>query len=170
MAGYPDRVARRREAHSPRFKLSTGAGAALGRESGVLDAEFIVAIDVRDAPLAGAGPVGQDRGMPEGTIKIAARLEPEWLFTTHSGVRCWFDEAEGLVRASRVDCYDAVTLRETAIAPDEEAAATILAEAWEAARSWSAGHHVAQSIEVCRPRTGRGGARQPSSSWKARAR
>ncbi len=50
-AGYPDRVAQRREAGSSSFLLATGAGATLGRESGVRDAESIVALDVSSGIL-----------------------------------------------------------------------------------------------------------------------
>ena len=46
-AGYPDRVARRRAPGSPKFLLASGHGAVLGRDSGVRDAEFIVAVDVQ---------------------------------------------------------------------------------------------------------------------------
>src|SRR5262249_45912825 len=46
LAGYPDRVARRRAAKGDRLVLSSGTGARLGRESGVHDAEFLVAVDV----------------------------------------------------------------------------------------------------------------------------
>ena len=49
LSGYPDRVARRREAGSPRLLLATGAGAELARDSGVRDAEWLVALDVAGA-------------------------------------------------------------------------------------------------------------------------
>ena len=69
-AGYPDRVARRRAAGSPRFLLASGHGAVLGRESGVHDAEFVVAVDVQ------AGRRGDNA---EATIRIASAIAPEWL-------------------------------------------------------------------------------------------
>ena len=49
-AGYPDRVARRRGPGSPKFLLASGHGAVLGRDSGVRDAEFLVAVDVQAGP------------------------------------------------------------------------------------------------------------------------
>ena len=41
LAGFPDRVARRREPGSSRLVLSSGMGAMLGRESGVRDGELL---------------------------------------------------------------------------------------------------------------------------------
>jgi ATP-dependent RNA helicase HrpB len=130
LAGYPDRIGQRREQNSPRFKLSTGTGAVLGRESGVLDADLIVALDIRDSRSTTPVNAHEHRVAREPVIRIAARIEPDWLSATHSTVRCWFDEADGVVRAARVDCYDALTLRETAIDPDMDRAAELLAEAW----------------------------------------
>src|SRR4029077_710352 len=46
LAGYPDRVAQRREAGSPNVRLASGAGAMIAPESGVRDGEFLVALDV----------------------------------------------------------------------------------------------------------------------------
>ena len=61
LAGYPDRVARRRAPGSDRFLMANGSGARLGRESGVINAEFIVAVDV----------AGAANGSAEATIRIA---------------------------------------------------------------------------------------------------
>ena len=117
LAGYPDRVAQRREPGSTRVKLASGSGAVMGRESGVVEGEFLAAIDVRG-------------GATESTVRIAARLEADWLEPTARVTRCWFDDEAGLVRAALVECYDAIVLRETPIPPEEELAATLLAEAW----------------------------------------
>jgi ATP-dependent helicase HrpB len=57
LAAYPDRVARRRAAQEDAFVLSSGAGARLSRDSGVHDAEFIVAVDIG----GGAGGPGAPR-------------------------------------------------------------------------------------------------------------
>ena len=69
-AGYPDRVARRRAPGSPKFLLASGHGAVLGRDSGVRDAEFIVAVDVQ---AARKGEVA------EATIRMASAIDPAWL-------------------------------------------------------------------------------------------
>jgi ATP-dependent helicase HrpB len=73
LAGYPDRVARRREQGTPRFLMASGHGAVLGRESGVRDAEFVVAIDAQ------AGRRGESS---EALIRIASAIDPEWLQQT----------------------------------------------------------------------------------------
>ncbi|MGH9140282.1 MAG: helicase-related protein, partial [Vicinamibacterales bacterium] len=54
LAGYPDRVAQRREPGSPNVLLASGTGAVVGPESGVLDGEFIVALDVSQPASAGS--------------------------------------------------------------------------------------------------------------------
>ncbi|HVQ41395.1 MAG TPA: helicase-related protein, partial [Vicinamibacterales bacterium] len=66
LAGYPDRVARRRAPGSDRFLMANGSGARLGRESGVINAEFIVAVDV----------AGAATGSAEAMIRIATAIEP----------------------------------------------------------------------------------------------
>jgi ATP-dependent helicase HrpB len=112
-AGYPDRVARRRETVSPNVLLSSGTGAAIGRESGVRDAEFLVAVDVTN-----------------GIVRIASAVDREWLTPTASAVEHRFDAEKGTVRAARVDRYDALILAETPAKPDPEIAARLLADAW----------------------------------------
>jgi ATP-dependent helicase HrpB len=50
LAGYPDRVAQRRKPGSPEVLLASGTGATIGRESGVHDGEFLIALDVSRNP------------------------------------------------------------------------------------------------------------------------
>lgn len=121
-AGYPDRVARRRAPGSPRVLLSTGHGAALGRESGVRDAEFLVAIDVQ------AGRRGENA---EAQIRIASAIEREWL-TTERRTAHEFDPAAGRVRAIERECYGAVVIAERPVKADPEIAARLLADAYRA--------------------------------------
>ena len=47
LTGYPDRVARRRSAG--KATLASGHGAIIGRDSGVHDAEWLIALDVTAA-------------------------------------------------------------------------------------------------------------------------
>ena len=113
LTGYPDRVGKRREPGSPNVLLSSGTGAVVGRESGVHDGEFLVAVDVTN-----------------GIVRIASRVEREWLEPTSSDVVHRFDKESGSVKASRVQRYDALVLSERPAAIDPEIAAQLLTDAW----------------------------------------
>jgi ATP-dependent RNA helicase HrpB len=120
LAAYPDRVARRREPGSPRFVLASGHGAVLGRESGVREPEFIVALDV----VAGARGPGS-----EALVRMASRVERDWIAPTRRDVMHWFDPEAKAVRAVERSFYLDLVLSETPIAPDPEAAGALLAQA-----------------------------------------
>jgi len=122
LAGFPDRVARRREPGSSRLVLSSGVGALLGRESGVRNAELVVALEV----AGGAAGVAA-----EPIVRVASRVERAWIEGVRTGVVHRFDEVAGSVRAFAQDWYDRLVLGERAVAPDSEAAALVLAEALE---------------------------------------
>lgn len=117
-AGWPDRVARRREPGSPRFVLASGHGAVLGRESGVRRAEFIVAIDV-------AG--GARAGVTEALVRLASRIERDWLAPTRRDIEHRLDAAGLEVRAVEKLFYDALVLAERPIDADPVIAADLLA-------------------------------------------
>jgi len=137
LAGYPDRVAKRRpqkaQAGSPgpqkaqraqnemKATLATGHGAVIGRESGAYDAEWLIALDVTS---------GRVSATTEALIRAASPIEPEWLTPTRSEVIHEFDAEAGTVKAREVDWYDAVALREHPIAPDDERRIELLTEAW----------------------------------------
>ncbi|HWJ57587.1 MAG TPA: ATP-dependent helicase HrpB, partial [Vicinamibacterales bacterium] len=125
-AGYPDRVARRREPGSPRFLLASGHGAMLGRESGVRDAEFIVAVDVQAARRGGTA---------EAVIRIASAVERDWLKTTRQ-VTHEFDPAAARVRAIARESCGAIVVTEQPVAVDPGRAAALLAGVYRA-RGWS---------------------------------
>src|SRR5690606_31086283 len=116
LAGYPDRVARRRAQGSDRFLLASGAGARLAQESGVRDAEFIVAVDVGRTDAAGA----------DSLIRIASGIEREWLTPSTSTVEHELDSS-GAVRAWRIERYDAIELVRHPVTPDPERAAELVA-------------------------------------------
>ena len=120
-SGYPDRVARRREPASPRFLLASGHGAVLGRESGVRDAPFVVAVDVQ------AGRRGETA---EATIRIASAIEPAWLAPTDLRVEHTLES--GRVRAVERTYYGAIPIGECAVTPDVDEAARLLADAYAA--------------------------------------
>ncbi len=115
LAAYPDRIGRRRPHDRERYVLASGAGARLGRDSGVHDAEFI---DVRAAPPSAS---------PDAIVRLATRIEREWLEPTHSEVRHTFDPERGVVRATRVERLGAVVLGEQHVAADPVQVSTLLA-------------------------------------------
>jgi len=128
-AGYSDRVAQRREPRSQSVKLASGAGAIIAPESGVLDGEFLVALDVRSAraPERSASPVAAPQ---LASIRIASRIEREWLVPTSIEVVHRFDEDSGTVTAFETARYDALVLHERPTMVDREQAARLLADAW----------------------------------------
>jgi ATP-dependent helicase HrpB len=125
-SGYPDRVARRRAAGSSRFVLTSGHGAVLGRDSGVRDAEFIVAVDVQ------AGKRGENA---EATIRIASAIDPAWLESTSVAVEHAIEGA-GRVRATERAYYGQIPIGERPAAIVDDVAAGLLARAYRE-RGWS---------------------------------
>lgn len=117
LAGYPDRVARRREPGSPRVVLASGHGAVVSKESGVGSGEFLVAIDVQ------AGWRGEGS---EARIRLASRIEREWLSATRTSIEHRFDEPTGRVRAIAVEWYDEIPLVERLTKADPEVAAAVI--------------------------------------------
>lgn len=120
LAGYPDRVAQRRGPNDARFLLTTGTGAVLAPESGVRNADLIVALDVRTAN-SGSGH--------EGRIRLASAVNREWLTDTTGEIEHILD-GEGVVRARRVVRYGALRLAEHPTKPEPEQTASILVSAW----------------------------------------
>lgn len=120
LAAYPDRVARRREAGSPRVVLASGYGATLGRESGVRVPEFLVAVDISAETR---------NNVSEGIIRIASGVDREWLEATADDVEHRLDP-DGTVRAIARKWYGAIVLSERHVKADPDAAAGILARAW----------------------------------------
>jgi ATP-dependent helicase HrpB len=101
LAGYPDRVAQRREPKSPHLLLSSGTGATLAREADDGYGEFLVVLDV-------TGDL----------VRMARPIEREWLVPTH---RETVQEGERIVERSM---YGAIVLHEQTIgrvaAPKQE--------------------------------------------------
>ena len=121
LAGYPDRVAQRREAQSPRLLLSTGAGATIAPQSGVTSGEFLVALDVQ----ASTRP-----NDPDARVRLASLVDREWLQPTGVDVVHRFDDTRGTVKAVAVERYGALTLTERPVEADEDKRAEILAGEW----------------------------------------
>jgi ATP-dependent helicase HrpB len=119
LAGYPDRVAKRRG--GDRVTLATGHGAVVGRESGVQDAEWLIALDVTS---------GRTSATTQALVRVASRIEAEWLDPTRSELAHELDAETGTVKAREVDWYESLVLREHPVAPDENRRVELLAAAW----------------------------------------
>ena len=109
LAGYPDRVAQRREPKSPRLLLSSGTGATLAREIDDGNGEFLVILDI----------TGE-------LVRNARVVEREWLSPTHREVVHEWDGNR--VRAIERSWYGAILLHEQNVAPEPAEAERILAE------------------------------------------
>jgi ATP-dependent helicase HrpB len=117
-AGFPDRLARRREGGSNRLLLASGHGAVLARESGVRTADFLVALDVS----AGAPGPGS-----EALVRLASRVEREWVKPTATRI---VHRLEGdSVRAVARDLYGEIVVEERAVPPDPEEGSALVARA-----------------------------------------
>jgi ATP-dependent helicase HrpB len=65
--GYPDRLARRRHAGKPHALMTGGKGVCLSNQSGVMDPDLFLCIDI-DAGVSG-----------DATVRQASRMELDWL-------------------------------------------------------------------------------------------
>lgn len=110
LAGYPDRVAQRREAKSPRLLLSSGTGATLVREIDDGSGEFLVVLDI-------TGDL----------VRMMRVIEREWLVPTHREVVYELD-GNHRVRGVERSWYGAILLHEQSVAPDASEAERILAQ------------------------------------------
>jgi ATP-dependent helicase HrpB len=138
LAGYPDRVARRRAAPKGEgageveLLLAGGGAAELAAESVVRRAEFVVAVEAeeRRAVLQRAG-----RRAAGSVVRVASAVEPEWLLdlfpdrVAETTEARWNSQQERVEAVSRL-LYDQLVLTETR-APDARGAevSRVLAEA-----------------------------------------
>jgi len=122
LAGYPDRVAKRRRPKAPELILSGGGQATLDPNSVVQEAELMVTVDAEER-----------RGAV--VVRLASQIEPEWLLElfpddiTDVDVLEWNATNNRVERITRL-AYGNVVLEETrkpALA--SEAAARVLAKA-----------------------------------------
>jgi ATP-dependent helicase HrpB len=127
LAGYPDRVAKRRSQKSLTAQneglvtLASGHGAVIAKDSGADAAEWMIALDVTS---------GRKTATTQALLRRASAINPEWLTATHAETIHRFDNATGTVKAVEVDWYHALPLREHPIAPDDERRIDLLVEAW----------------------------------------
>ena len=119
LAGFPDRVARRRA--GSQVLLSAGGSAELAGE--VTRYEFMVAVDAEDR---------KEKSLP--LIRMTARTEPEWLIdlfpdrVKEQSAVVWNHAAERVDAVSALR-YDELVIQESrGAAPDAELAADLLAK------------------------------------------
>jgi ATP-dependent helicase HrpB len=109
LAGYPDRVAQRRQPKSPRLLLSSGTGATLAREIDDGNGEFLVILDI-------TGDL----------VRNARVIERDWLLPTRREVE--HNLAGNRVRAVERNWYGAILLHEQSVEPQAAEAERLLAE------------------------------------------
>ena len=119
LAGYPDRVAKRRDREN--VTMASGHGAVIAKDSGADDAAWMIALDVTS---------GRKTATTQALLRRASPIEPEWLAPTRSEIVHKFDADSGTVKAFEVDWYEAIALREHPIAPEAARRADLLTEAW----------------------------------------
>jgi ATP-dependent helicase HrpB len=119
LAGFPDRVGRRRANDRSRLVLTSGRGAMMGRESAVAEGDWLVALDL----------TGGRAGQADAVVRMASRVEPEWLTPTARVVEHRLDDG-GAVKAFAVSRYGAIILDEQSVAADPEQRVRLLAAAW----------------------------------------
>ena len=108
LAGFPDRVAKRRRPHAPDLVLSGGGSALLDPSSVVQEPELLLALDAEQR----TGPRG-----PEVRVRVASAIEPEWLLELFPDRvtdedRLVFSEESGRVERLTRLAYGAVALEE----------------------------------------------------------
>jgi ATP-dependent helicase HrpB len=121
LAGYPDRVAKRRRPRSSEVVFAAGGSGTLDAASVVHDAELMVAVDAEER-----------RGAV--VVRLASAIEPEWLLETASDDLGEVDALEWNEEARRVDRVTKLTwgnlsLEETRqVAPPSPAVSALLAQ------------------------------------------
>ncbi len=118
LAGFPDRVARRRAPGSAEVLLAAGGAAQLSPASAVRDAQLLVAVDAEERRSA-----GRSRAL----VRLASAIEPEWLLDLYpEALReetelVWEESRERVEVVSRLR-YDELALTESRRPPREDEA------------------------------------------------
>ncbi len=127
LAGYPDRVAKRKRSGSRDLALAGGGIAELAESSVVRDASWLVAVDAerRGPESRGAGTI----------VRLASGIEPDWLIDAAEGALEESVEATWNAARERVEVvtrmtYDGLLLDESpSPRGHEDAVAKVLVEA-----------------------------------------
>ncbi len=125
LAAYPDRLARRRDAGSPKGLMVGGRGVRLAPQSAVLDAPLFLCVDI-------------DAGETDALVRQASAIERDWLPAERlrTADELFFHPSQRQVVARRRVYWDDLLLEESPIAlPDSEEVAEVLHG--EALRQWA---------------------------------
>lgn len=129
LAGYPDRVARRRNLKEEQGELlmSSGGGAVLSPASVVRQSPFLVAVEAEERRDSKTGR--------KNIVHLASSIEPEWLIDLFADSISEAVEAKWNAQSERVEAvermlYDQLTIDERRLAAPQGAEVTrVLAEA-----------------------------------------
>ncbi|MBI3185833.1 MAG: ATP-dependent helicase HrpB [Myxococcales bacterium] len=127
LAGYPDRVARRRKPNGNELLLCGGGSALLSEASVVREPELLVAIEAEERP---------GKGGPGAIVHMASKVEPEWLLElfpdelAEADELAWSESQERVERSVRLS-YGGLVLEQSRrpAPPSEEAARLLLSHA-----------------------------------------
>lgn len=125
LAAFPDRVAQRRQPHSPEIVLAAGGSAVLADTSVVHDPMLLVALDAEERGVGRAAKT---------TVRMASAIEPEWLLEICTDQLLDEDSLEWNERLARVDRVKRLSIGNVVLdesrspAPSSEAAARLLLE------------------------------------------
>ena len=112
LAGFPDRVAKRRGSD---VLLAAGGAAQLAPQSAVRNADLLVAVDAEER---------RQRGRSRVIVRVASAIQPEWLLDLHAASLreetelVWDSGRERVEVLSRL-LYDQLTLEESRRLPTE---------------------------------------------------
>lgn len=118
LAAFADRVARRREAGSPRALMTGGRGVRLDRASAVTRAEMFVCIEL------------QELGQSESVVRLASAIEPDWLPAESLSTRtvAHFDRERQAVVAFKQTLYGDLVIRDSPAPVSQAQNAALLLE------------------------------------------
>jgi ATP-dependent helicase HrpB len=130
LAGFPDRVAKRRAPGSGELLLSAGGAVQLSPGSVVREAPLLVAVDVeeRGDALVRRGSAAQEQRARGPRVRLASAIEPEWLLdlfpeSMRDTVELVWDPSHERVEVASRLSYDALPLEESRRLPRADDAA-----------------------------------------------
>ena len=125
LTGFPDRVGKRRAPRSSEIVFAGGGSGTLAPTSAVIDAEFLVAVDVAETGARGQASRVQ--------IRRASAIDPAWLLDLYFDRIVERDELVWNAQRERVErsvqmTYDGIVIDEQRGAPPGRGAADLLAK------------------------------------------